>query len=90
MMNCAEAARLLSDRLNHPPGIRARVALRLHLAMCVGCQRYARQLALMRAWLRSSTIRQLDHEGNRLASLGPVARDRIQTLLRDRQPQKPA
>lgn len=81
MMTCAEAARLMSNRLNHPLGIRARLALRLHLMLCVGCRRYARQLMFIREWLRSGANRDLHCEGNETMHLDPIARDRILSRL---------
>ena len=83
MMTCAEAARLMSNRLNHPLGIRARLALRLHLMLCVGCRRYARQLMFIREWLRSSANRDLHCEGYETMHLDPIARDRILSHLRE-------
>lgn len=83
MMTCAEAARLMSDRLNRPLGIRARVALRLHLTLCAGCRRYARQLALIREWLRSNANEALGREGNEQMHLDLVARNRILSRLEE-------
>ena len=60
MMNCATAARLMSDRMQCPLGFRARLALRVHLLLCAGCRRYGEQIALLRKWMRS---RQFDVGG---------------------------
>jgi hypothetical protein len=46
--SCVEAARLLSDSQDAQLALPARVGLRLHLAICRRCQRYKRQLQLMR------------------------------------------
>lgn len=50
--SCAEAARLLSDSQDAQLDLAARVGLRLHLAICRSCQRYKRQLELMRKALQ--------------------------------------
>jgi len=50
--SCAEATRLLSASQDAPLPLTARVGLRLHLAICRHCQRYQRQLQLMRRVLQ--------------------------------------
>jgi hypothetical protein len=45
---CKEAAALLVAREDRPLSLPDRVALRLHLAACEACPRFARQLQLMR------------------------------------------
>lgn len=76
-MTCAEAARLMSDRMNRPLGRRKRMALRLHLIMCTGCRHYRGQLDLMRRWLRSGRAEALQEP----AQLDAEARARIQAAL---------
>ena len=51
MISCKEATRLLSQAQDRPLSVAERVKLRLHLAVCVACTRFSRQLALMRAAL---------------------------------------
>jgi hypothetical protein len=46
---CKEAAALLVAREDRPLPLADRLALRLHLAACEACPRFARQLQLMRA-----------------------------------------
>ncbi|HEV2221277.1 MAG TPA: zf-HC2 domain-containing protein [Casimicrobiaceae bacterium] len=48
MVSCKEASRLLSQREERRFSLGERVRLRLHLAACVACARFERQLALMR------------------------------------------
>jgi hypothetical protein len=45
---CKEAAALLVAREDRPLPTVERLALRLHLAACAACPRFARQLSLMR------------------------------------------
>ena len=51
LLSCKEASRLLSQAQDRPLALGERVKLRLHLAVCRACTRFARQLALMRATL---------------------------------------
>ncbi len=48
MLSCKEATRLLSQAQDRPLTYSDRVKLRLHLAACVACTRFSRQLAFMR------------------------------------------
>ena len=49
---CKEAAALLVAREDRPLPTVERLALRLHLAACDACPRFARQLSVMREALR--------------------------------------
>lgn len=51
MVSCKEASRLLSQMQDRPLAPRERIRLRLHLAICTACSRFARQLRMMRAAL---------------------------------------
>jgi hypothetical protein len=48
MLNCKEATSLASQRLDRRLGVLERISLRLHLLVCDGCSRVARQFAFMR------------------------------------------
>lgn len=48
MLNCKEATRLLSEAQERELGVPARLALRLHLAICTGCRNFERQAAFLR------------------------------------------
>jgi hypothetical protein len=50
--HCKEASRLLSRAEERPLLLRDRMRLWLHLRKCIACQRYKRQLALMRQAMR--------------------------------------
>jgi predicted anti-sigma-YlaC factor YlaD len=53
MLNCRNVTALASDHLDGVLPFRQRVAIRLHLLMCVHCRRFARQLhALVRSLKR--------------------------------------
>ena len=55
---CRQAARLLSESHDRPLQLGERLSLRVHLWMCSGCSRYARQLDLLadatRQWRRQA------------------------------------
>ena len=52
ILSCKEASRLASQGLDRRLGLGERVALRLHLAICAGCMRFARQIAFLRKAVR--------------------------------------
>ena len=48
MLSCKETSRLVSQGLDRELAFGERVALRVHLAICVGCRRAGRQMAFLR------------------------------------------
>jgi len=82
MMTCAEAARTLSDQMDHPISWHSRLMLRLHLHMCDGCQQYKKQLALLRRWMKSGHFRKVLESATAETRLDEVARKRIATRLK--------
>lgn len=84
MISCAEAARIMSDRMNRPVGSRAHIALRIHLLLCFGCRRYGKQLELIRRWLRSDRPHKPKITRPQEERLSVQARARIQAVLQDR------
>ncbi|MFI8747514.1 anti-sigma factor family protein [Pseudomonas sp. NPDC077186] len=52
MLNCKELVAQSSDFLDGQLNLRQRLAVRAHLAMCVRCRRFIRQLKLTQAVLR--------------------------------------
>lgn len=79
MLRCQQAAQLASERLDRELGWRERVGLRLHLAMCRHCRRYARQLQQLRKFARQ--WRRQNEEAARDARLSTAARQRIASRL---------
>jgi hypothetical protein len=47
-LKCREAARLASQRMDHPLSFGERVSLRVHLAICDGCTNFTKQVAFLR------------------------------------------
>jgi hypothetical protein len=48
MMNCKQATELMSQEQDRELTRRERLALRLHLLICKGCNNYNKQLAFIR------------------------------------------
>lgn len=48
MLDCHEATRSLSERLDRPIGRTRSLALALHLLICNGCRRFGRQVEFLR------------------------------------------
>lgn len=80
MITCEHASRLVSDRLQHHLGLRDAATLRLHLMLCNGCRRFARQMR----WLRTFLAAERDAPGalEPAEALGESARERILARLR--------
>ena len=48
MIDCREAARLISQHADRPLPLARRLQLRLHLFICDACANFSRQLQLLR------------------------------------------
>ncbi len=76
MINCEEAALLISKRLQHRLGLRRGWALRFHVLMCGACRRYAAQLRWLHERLHNEA------RGELPAGLDAAVRERIVERLR--------
>jgi hypothetical protein len=52
IISCKESTRLVSQGLDRELALGERVALRVHLAICVGCRRAGRQMEFLRRAVR--------------------------------------
>ena len=52
LTNCKEASRLLSQAQERVMSRRDRIRLWFHIRRCIACQRYKRQIALLRTAMR--------------------------------------
>jgi Putative zinc-finger len=52
MLNCKQAAALMSQGMDRKLGFWQRMSLRFHLMMCSGCRNFNRQLKFLREGLR--------------------------------------
>lgn len=55
MLNCKQAAALMSQGMDKELGLMQRMSLRMHLMMCSGCRNFNRQMAFLRAGCRKFT-----------------------------------
>jgi hypothetical protein len=79
---CEDAARLLSDREERPLSFIEKLGLNIHLAICRGCRRYKRSLAILRQILRRAAARDAAIEDVKLPN---DARQRISTRLSEQE-----
>ena len=52
MKTCKETSTLVTESLDRRLTWRERLGMRIHLAVCDNCARFARQMRLIRTWLR--------------------------------------
>ena len=52
VLSCKETTRLVSQGLDRELAFGERVALRVHLVICLGCRRAGRQMAFLRRAVR--------------------------------------
>lgn len=75
MLNCQEASRLASSRMDAPLTLTSRIALSMHLMMCRHCRRFARQIERLR---RIAVVTHIDAD----VQLPDAARARLGNALR--------
>ena len=76
---CRDITRLLSQELDHPLPWHRRLLIRLHLTVCVWCERYGEQLRSLRVFSRCFPERGCER-GDTV--LPPAARERLKETLR--------
>ena len=59
LLSCKETTRLVSQGLDRELAFGERVALRLHLAYCIGCRRAGRQMNFLRLAVRRLSEREI-------------------------------
>lgn len=58
MLNCRQAAELMSLRMDKDLPLPRKIGLRLHLMMCAGCRNYSRQMDFLRQVSRKFSQRE--------------------------------
>jgi hypothetical protein len=53
MLNCRDATQLFSESQERPLTLREKMALHVHMAMCVGCRHCKRHMDILRLAARS-------------------------------------
>ena len=81
MLSCKDVTKLVSESMDRSLPLGKRVGVRLHLLICRFCERYRRQILLLR-----ETARHLAHAGEMPGepfseTLSPEARERIRRSL---------
>lgn len=84
MLTCKQASELISEHQERPLTRRERWGLALHLAICISCRRFKRQLGLLRQALRQ--LAHSDRENLPGPELPPQARQRIRRSLNEHDP----
>ncbi|MFZ5876441.1 MAG: hypothetical protein ACOYXU_08540 [Nitrospirota bacterium] len=84
---CQEVVRILSDAMDRPIPLRRRIAVRLHFLICQWCERYQKQVGLIRTLARSTEAGSpADTPDTSNARLSDEARERFKRLtLKDPQ-----
>src|SRR4051794_18787808 len=83
---CRDVVKILSQSMDEPLPLSMRIKLRLHYLICAWCQRYAKQLHTMRAFLRVLPEMDDDCETPGAEPLPAGARERIKKALGEHQP----
>ncbi len=83
MINCEEATRLLSDKLEYPLPLYKRIYLNMHLIMCHGCNLYGRQIKALKNLI--SMRRDIGQEISLSStfSLSDEARQRMKSAIKE-------
>ncbi len=81
MLTCREMTRLLSDAMDRSLPLHLRMRMRVHLAICTSCQRYQRQLRIIRHTLGKHGERLEEAWKPQGPSLSPEAKQRLQRAL---------
>ena len=81
MPTCQEMTRLLSDAMDRSLPLHLRMRMRVHLVICTLCQRYQRQLRLIRQTLRKRGERLEEARIPQEPFLSPEAKQRLQRAL---------
>jgi hypothetical protein len=82
--NCREAIRRQSDALERPLPQLQRIGLQIHLALCVWCSRYEKQIKFLR-----TAAQRCDHDHMPKQILSREARERIKRALEAGKKQSP-
>lgn len=81
MISCKEATRLLSDKLEYPLPLHKRIYLKMHVAMCSGCNLYGRQIKALKNLISRRAEIEKDPSSSCKSSLSNEARERMKSLL---------
>ena len=82
MLSCKDVTRLISESMDHSLPLGKRIGVRVHLLICRFCERYKRQLLLIRETVRRLVATPGGAGGSSAETLSEEARERIRKSLR--------
>ena len=82
MINCQEAARLLSDKLEYSLPLHKRLLLRMHVAMCGVCCLYGKQIKALKDLVARRLKNNESLSSPPESSLSDDACERMKSLLK--------
>ncbi|UCD46633.1 MAG: zf-HC2 domain-containing protein [Deltaproteobacteria bacterium] len=83
MLSCRDVTQLISRSMDTSLPLGKRIGVRIHLLMCKFCERYEKQLLLIRETLRMVVDAEEPPEGASVEVLSEEARERIRKALRN-------
>jgi hypothetical protein len=81
MLSCKDVTKLVSESMDRTLPLGKRAGVRLHLLICRFCERYRRQLLLLREAARHLVLTEERPRDPFPRSLSPEARERIRRSL---------
>lgn len=81
MLSCKDVTQLLSESMDHSLPLGKKIGVRLHLVICKFCERYERQLLLIRETARRLVAMEETRGESAGERLSDEARDRIRKSL---------
>lgn len=82
MLSCKDVTHLISQSMDHSLPLGKRIGVRIHLLMCRFCERYERQLLLIRAIVKHLVATHDTPEDPSGEILSEETRERIRQSLR--------
>ena len=84
LKSCKEATRLMSEQLDHPLPLYKLVLLKIHLAMCVNCIYFGRQIKALRNLIGKYEKPENENPSPYASSLSSEVRQRMKSSLRNK------
>ena len=81
--SCRELAPVMSQSLDRPLSLRENFQLKLHIIVCVWCERYMKQLRQMRDAVRLRAEIEVNEEIDSSQTLSDEARERLKKALKE-------
>jgi len=82
--SCKEATRLMSEQLDHPLPLHKLVLLKIHLAMCINCTYFGRQIKALKNLIGKYDKPEDEIPSPYASSLSNEVRQRMKSSLREK------